>query len=90
MLLPMDQGAVGRSLWIRGPLVAPYGSGGRWSLPMDQGAVAITVGSVLRGTILNYVICIGHYRGQRIQQPIKMTLFRIVPRTTMINLSAEV
>ena len=37
-----------------------------------QGAVALTVGSVLRGTILNDVICIGHYRGQRIQQPIEM------------------
>ena len=38
-----------------------------------QGAVALTIGSVLRGTILNYVIFIGRYRGQQIQQPIKMT-----------------
>ena len=38
-----------------------------------QGAVVLTGGSVLRGTILNYVIFIGHYRGQPIQQAIKMT-----------------
>ena len=37
------------------------------------GAVALTVGLLLRRTILNYVIFIGHYRGQPIQQPIKMT-----------------
>ena len=36
------------------------------------GAVALTVGPVLRVTILNYVICIGHYRVQPIQQPIKL------------------
>ena len=35
-------------------------------------AVALTVGSVLRGTILNYAIIIGHYRGPTIQQPINM------------------
>ena len=32
----------------------------------------LTVGSVLRGTILNYVIFTGHYLGQPIQQPIQM------------------
>ena len=37
------------------------------------GSVALTVGSVLCGTILNCVSFIGHYRGQPIQQPIKMT-----------------
>ena len=31
------------------------------------GAGALAVGSVLRGTILNYVIFIGHYRGQLIK-----------------------
>ena len=38
-----------------------------------QGAAALTVGSVLRGTILNYVISIGHYHGAPIRQPIEMT-----------------
>ena len=42
----------------------------------------LTVGSAVRGTILNYVIFIGHYLGQPIQQPIQMTSFRIVPRRT--------
>ena len=36
-----------------------------------QGAVALTVWSVLRETILNYVIFISLYRGQPIQQPKK-------------------
>ena len=40
---------------------------------LSLGAVALTVGAVLHGTILNYIIFIGHYRGQPIQQPIKMT-----------------
>ena len=31
------------------------------------GAGALTVGSVLRGTILNYLIFVGHYRGQLIK-----------------------
>ena len=35
-----------------------------------QGAVSLTVGSVLRGTIVNDVIFIGQYRGQPIQRPI--------------------
>ena len=39
----------------------------------ELGAAALTIGSVLRGTILNYVIFNGHYRGQPIQQPIQMT-----------------
>ena len=36
-------------------------------------ALGLTVGSVIRGTILNYIIFIGHYRGQPIQQAIKMS-----------------
>ena len=52
------------------------------------GAVALTVRSVLRGTILNYAIFIGHYRGQPIQEPIKTTSFRIVPRGTDPTVSA--
>ena len=47
----------------------------------NQGAIALTVGSVLRGTIQNYVIFIGHYRSQPIQ-------FRIVPRRTDPTVSA--
>ena len=39
----------------------------------QQEAVARKAGSVLRGTILNYKFFIGRYRGQPIQQPIKMT-----------------
>ena len=35
-------------------------------------AVALTIGPVLRGTILNDVIFIVDYRDQPIQQPIKM------------------
>ena len=35
------------------------------------GAVALAVGLILLGTMLNYIIFIGHYRGQPIQQPIK-------------------
>ena len=31
-----------------------------------QGAIALTIGSVLRGTIPNHVIFIDHYRGQLI------------------------
>ena len=54
----------------------------------NQGATALTVGSVLRGTIQNYVIFIGHYRGQPIQQPMKVTSFRIVPRRTDPTVSA--
>ena len=48
--------------------------------------------TVLRGTIPNYIIFIGHYdffdRGQSLQQPIKMTSYRIVPRTTDPTVSA--
>ena len=40
---------------------------------MKQSDVALTVGSILRGTILNDVILIGHCLDQPIQQPIKMT-----------------
>ena len=43
-----------------------------FSTSVYQEAVALTVGSVLRGTIVNDVIFIGHRRGQSIhQQPIK-------------------
>ena len=55
---------------------------------INQAAVELAVGSILRGTMLNYVIVIGHYRGQPIQQPIKMTSLRIVPRATDPAVSA--
>ena len=35
------------------------------------------LGSVLHGTILNYLIYIGHYRGQLIRQPIKWHNLRL-------------
>ena len=51
---------------------------GQWSTSGHRGAVALTVGSVLRwvdrsygGTILNHVIFVGRCRGQPIRQPIK-------------------
>ena len=47
-----------------------------------MGPAALTVGSVLCGTILNHVSFIGHYRGQLIQQPMKMTQFRMVRHRT--------
>ena len=47
-----------------------------------QGAAALTVGSVLRGTIINYVIFSGCWIGWPRQCPIKMTWFMIVPRMT--------
>ena len=43
------------------------------------GGVALTVGSIRRGTIVDYIIFIGYYCGQPIQQPIKMKSFMIVP-----------
>ena len=55
------------------------------------GAIALTVGSVLcGGTILKYVVFIGHYRGQMIQQRMKMTYYGIVPcRTAPSSLNAS-
>ena len=43
------------------------------SVCSSGGALALT--AELRGTILNYTIFIGHYRGQPIRQPIKNDVF---------------
>ena len=50
-------------------------------------AIALRFRMVLRRTI-KYVIFIGYYRGQPIQQPIKRHILCIVLRRTVLNLSA--